>query len=95
LTSGLLDVSPSTHDHFGRHDGQVRVGARALHPPDVAAVKVRQVYQTPDGPDVGTPLWVMTKEDGQSLLTACQNTGVLEDELVAGAESGPVFSQSK
>jgi hypothetical protein len=63
--------------------------------PDVAAVKVRQVYQTPDGPDVGTPLWVMTKEDGQSLLTACQNTGVLDDELVAGAESRPVFSQSK
>ncbi|TCC11356.1 SgcJ/EcaC family oxidoreductase [Kribbella soli] len=63
--------------------------------PDVAAVKVRQVYQTPDGPDVGTPLWVMTKEDGQWLLTACQNTGVLDDELVAGAESRPVFSQRK
>jgi uncharacterized protein (TIGR02246 family) len=62
--------------------------------PDVAAVKVRQVYRTPDGPDVGTPLWVMTKEDGQWLLTACQNTGVLDDELVAGVEDRPVFSQS-
>lgn len=62
--------------------------------PDVAAVKVRQVYRTPEGPDVGTPLWVMTKEDGQWVLTACQNTGVLEDELVAGVESRPVFSQS-
>ncbi|RZT12709.1 uncharacterized protein (TIGR02246 family) [Kribbella sp. VKM Ac-2569] len=61
--------------------------------PDVAAVKVRQVYRTPDGPDVGTPLWVMTKEDGRWLLTACQNTGVLDDELVADAESRPVFSQ--
>ncbi|WP_410786396.1 SgcJ/EcaC family oxidoreductase [Kribbella sp. C-35] len=63
--------------------------------PDVAAVKVRQVYQTPDGPDVGTPLWVMTKEDGRWLLTACQNTGVLEDELVAGVASRPVFSPSE
>jgi hypothetical protein len=56
---------------------------------------VRQVYQTPDGPDVGTPLWVMAKEDGQWLLTACQNTGVLEDELVAGVDRRPVFSQSE
>ncbi|WP_344590993.1 SgcJ/EcaC family oxidoreductase [Actinomadura vinacea] len=48
--------------------------------PDVAAVKVRQVYQTADGPDVGTPLFVMAKEDGQWRLTACQNTGVLDDE---------------
>ncbi|TCC20908.1 SgcJ/EcaC family oxidoreductase [Kribbella speibonae] len=63
--------------------------------PDVVAVKVRQVYRTPDGPDVGTPLWVMTKEDGRWLLTACQNTGVLEDELVTDAESRPVFNHSK
>jgi uncharacterized protein (TIGR02246 family) len=47
---------------------------------DVAAVKVRQVYQTPDGPDVGTPLFVMAKEDGQWRLTACQNTGVLDGD---------------
>ncbi|HEY1175707.1 MAG TPA: SgcJ/EcaC family oxidoreductase [Phytomonospora sp.] len=43
---------------------------------DVAAVKVRQTYRTSDGPDVGTPLFVMSKEDGRWLLTACQNTGV-------------------
>ena len=48
--------------------------------PDVAAVKVRQVYQTPDGPDVGTPLFVMAKEGGQWRLTACQNTGVLDGD---------------
>ncbi|MBV2363183.1 SgcJ/EcaC family oxidoreductase [Streptomonospora nanhaiensis] len=49
--------------------------------PDVAAVKVRQRYYTmregelePDGE--GTPLFVMTKEDGRWLLTACQNTVV-------------------
>jgi uncharacterized protein (TIGR02246 family) len=59
--------------------------------PDVAAVKVRQVYRTPDGPDVGTPLWVMAKEHGQWLLTACQNTGVRDDDLVAPTASRPVF----
>ncbi|WP_040423333.1 SgcJ/EcaC family oxidoreductase [Actinopolymorpha alba] len=61
--------------------------------PDVAAVKVRQVYQTPDGPDVGTPLWVMAKEDGQWLLTACQNTGVLDDEEVS--PDRPIFGTSE
>ncbi|MEV8536701.1 SgcJ/EcaC family oxidoreductase [Streptomyces sp. NPDC051211] len=46
--------------------------------PDVAAVKVSQVYRTPDGEgDEGVPLYVMTKqEDGRWLLTACQNTQV-------------------
>ncbi|MGW3858693.1 SgcJ/EcaC family oxidoreductase [Micromonospora arida] len=48
--------------------------------PDVVAVKVRQVYQTPDGQEVGTPMFVMAKEDGQWRLTACQNTSVLNDE---------------
>ena len=47
--------------------------------PDVAAVKVRQVYQTPDGSEVGTPLFVMAKEDGRWRLTACQNTSVLDE----------------
>jgi len=55
--------------------------------PDVAAVKVRQVYRTPDGTDVGTPLWVMSKEDGQWRLAACQNTAA-ESE----AENRPVFA---
>jgi uncharacterized protein (TIGR02246 family) len=62
--------------------------------PDVAAVKLRQVYQTPDGPDVGSPLWVVAKEAGRWLLTACQNTGVLDDELVADAENRPIFGSS-
>lgn len=47
--------------------------------PDVAAVKVRQEYRTAEGTEVGTPLFVMSKEDGRWLLTACQNTGVLDD----------------
>ncbi|WP_254715873.1 SgcJ/EcaC family oxidoreductase [Actinomadura sp. J1-007] len=47
--------------------------------PDVAAVKVRQVYRTSDGQNVGTPLFVMSKEDGKWRLTACQNTPVLDE----------------
>jgi hypothetical protein len=60
---------------------------------DVAAVKVRQIYasneqakaealgfagQPNEAEGEGTPLFVMAKEDGQWLLVACQNTGVLD-----------------
>ncbi|GAB3769019.1 SgcJ/EcaC family oxidoreductase [Microlunatus parietis] len=61
-------------------------------PPDVVAVKLRQVYRTADGNDVGSPLWVMTKEDGAWRLAACQNTGVVDDEDVSPAR--PVFGGS-
>jgi uncharacterized protein (TIGR02246 family) len=45
--------------------------------PDVAAVKVRQVYHSPEGDTEGTPLYVMTRQGGGSwLLHACQNTEV-------------------
>ncbi|MFF9101196.1 SgcJ/EcaC family oxidoreductase [Streptomyces rubrogriseus] len=45
--------------------------------PDVAAVKVRQVYHSAEGETEGAPLYVMTKqEDGRWLLHACQNTEV-------------------
>ena len=47
--------------------------------PDVAAVKVRQLYQGPGNESEGAPLYVMTKEDGRWLLTACQNTVVIAD----------------
>jgi uncharacterized protein (TIGR02246 family) len=51
--------------------------------PDVAAVKVRQQQTTLDGEPLpgaaeGSPLYVMAKEDGRWLLTACQNTSVLD-----------------
>lgn len=48
--------------------------------PDVAAVKVRQRYLT-DGQltGQGSPMYVMSKEDGRWLLTANQNT-VIADE---------------
>lgn len=47
--------------------------------PDVAAVKVRQVYAGAEGGAEGAPLYVMTREaDGRWLLTACQNTPVVD-----------------
>ncbi|MFI1240264.1 SgcJ/EcaC family oxidoreductase [Nocardia salmonicida] len=49
--------------------------------PDVAAVKIRQSYFTLDGElsGQGTPMYVMTKEDGDWVLTANQNTPVVTD----------------
>ncbi|MEU2564079.1 SgcJ/EcaC family oxidoreductase [Streptomyces longispororuber] len=45
--------------------------------PDVAAVKVRQVYHSETDGSEGAPLYVMTKqEDGRWLLHANQNTQV-------------------
>ncbi|MGP4043245.1 SgcJ/EcaC family oxidoreductase [Streptomyces sp. 2A115] len=56
--------------------------------PDVAAVKVRQRYATLDGVPAegqpeGSPLYVMSKENGRWLLTACQNTEVLDAQVTA------------
>ncbi|WP_344345019.1 SgcJ/EcaC family oxidoreductase [Kitasatospora putterlickiae] len=63
-------------------DGEVTyeaVHTRFLRP-DVAAVKVRQVYHSAAGDTEGAPLYVMTKqEDGNWLLHACQNTEVRVD----------------
>ncbi len=48
--------------------------------PDVAAVKVRQVYRSADGDSEGAPLYVMSRRgDGVWLLHACQNTEVKAD----------------
>ncbi|MGW0183163.1 SgcJ/EcaC family oxidoreductase [Nocardia sp. NPDC003345] len=48
--------------------------------PDVAAVKVRQRYPGSAGEPAseGTPMYVMTREDGRWMLTANQNTPVVE-----------------
>ena len=48
---------------------------------DVAAVKVKHQYFTPDGQleSVGSPMYVVAKEGGHWLLTANQNTPVLTD----------------
>ncbi|MGI5376000.1 SgcJ/EcaC family oxidoreductase [Streptomyces sp. CA-251387] len=49
--------------------------------PDVAAVKVRQVYHSPNGVTQGAPLYVMTRQDdGRWLLHACQNTEVRAEQ---------------
>ena len=49
--------------------------------PDVAAVKIRQRRVSPDGEylDVaeGSPLYILSKEDGEWLIAAGQNTVVL------------------
>jgi uncharacterized protein (TIGR02246 family) len=47
--------------------------------PHVAAVKVRQHYYDVNGDleSEGTPMYVLTKEDGSWLLTANQNTAVV------------------
>ena len=49
--------------------------------PDVAAVKVRQHYHDLNGSigSEGSPMYVLTKEDGRWLLTANQNTPVVAD----------------
>ncbi|MFJ9417745.1 SgcJ/EcaC family oxidoreductase [Streptomyces sp. NPDC101227] len=45
--------------------------------PDVAVVKVRQIYHSAEGDTEGAPLYVMTRQaDGRWLLQACQNTEV-------------------
>ncbi|MFE6889669.1 SgcJ/EcaC family oxidoreductase [Streptomyces sp. NPDC057694] len=45
--------------------------------PDVAAVKIRQVYHSADGDTEGSPLYIMTKQsDGDWLLHVGQNTEV-------------------
>lgn len=47
--------------------------------PDVAAVKVVQQYLTPEGTvdSMGSPMYVVAKEEGRWMLTANQNTPVI------------------
>jgi uncharacterized protein (TIGR02246 family) len=90
---GLDEISTFTHQVLPGGMQDMTISFELEHVlfirPDVAAVKLRQVYQTPSGPDVGSPLWVMAKEEGQWRLTACQNIGVPDDEL--DTDSRPIF----
>ncbi|MER0242832.1 SgcJ/EcaC family oxidoreductase [Streptomyces sp. HSW2009] len=60
-------------------DGDVtyRVAHVQFLRPDVAAVKVRQVYHEATGDTEGAPLYVMTKEEDGWLLHVGQNTLVV------------------
>ncbi|WP_328835090.1 SgcJ/EcaC family oxidoreductase [Streptomyces europaeiscabiei] len=81
---GLDVISEFTRKVLPAADGDGKVTYEVVHVffirPDVAAVKVRQLYLTPGDESEGAPLYVMSKQDdGRWLLTACQNTGVMAD----------------
>ncbi|MFE7412447.1 SgcJ/EcaC family oxidoreductase [Streptomyces laurentii] len=79
---GLDAIAEFTRAVLPAADWDGKVSYEVVHAlflrPDVAAVKVRQRYLSPDDESEGAPLYVMTKQDdGRWLLTACQNTGVV------------------
>ncbi|MBW5485989.1 SgcJ/EcaC family oxidoreductase [Streptomyces bambusae] len=82
---GLDAISAFTRQVLPAASWDGSVSYEAVHiqflRPDVAAVKVRQLYRGSDGSveSEGAPLYVMTKQDGRWLLTACQNTEVRRD----------------
>ncbi|WP_053914437.1 SgcJ/EcaC family oxidoreductase [Streptomyces sp. SCSIO 75703] len=81
---GLDAISAFTRKVLPADDWDGRVTYEVVHVlfirPDVAAVKVRQLYLAPDGAAEGAPLYVMSQQDdGRWLLTACQNTAVVAD----------------
>ncbi|MFF3710943.1 SgcJ/EcaC family oxidoreductase [Streptomyces phaeochromogenes] len=81
---GLNAISEFTRKVLPAADWDGKVTYEVVHVffirPDVAAVKVRQLYLTPGDESEGAPLYVMSKhDDGRWLLTACQNTGVMAD----------------
>ncbi|MFE4423860.1 SgcJ/EcaC family oxidoreductase [Streptomyces sp. NPDC056817] len=82
---GLDAISEFTRRVLPADDWDGKVTYEVVHVffirPDVAAVKVRQLYLTPGEASEGGPLYVMSKQDdGRWLLTACQNTAVVADE---------------
>lgn len=81
---GLEAISEFTRKVLPAASWDGKVSYEVIHVlfirPDVAAVKVRQRYLSPDDRSEGAPLYVMTKQDdGRWLLTACQNTQVVTD----------------
>ncbi|MDT0610880.1 SgcJ/EcaC family oxidoreductase [Streptomyces lancefieldiae] len=81
---GLDAIAEFTRAVLPRADWDGDVTYEVVHTqflrPDVAAVKVRQIYRSAEGDTEGAPLYVMTKQDdGAWLLHACQNTEVRVD----------------
>lgn len=81
---GLDAISEFTREVLPAAEFDGRVTYEVVHVlfirPDVAAVKVRQRYLTPDSESEGAPLYVMAKGDnGGWSLIACQNTAVVAD----------------
>ncbi len=81
---GLDAISEFTRKVLPAADWSGKVTYEVVHVffirPDVAAVKVRQLYLTPGDESEGAPLYVMSKQDdGRWLLTAGQNTVVVGD----------------
>lgn len=78
---GLDAISAFTREVLPAADWDGKVTYEVVHVlfirPDVAAVKVRQLYLSPGAESEGAPLYVMSRQaDGRWLLTACQNTAV-------------------
>ncbi|MBJ6623422.1 SgcJ/EcaC family oxidoreductase [Streptomyces sp. DHE17-7] len=81
---GLEAISEFTRKVLPAASWDGKVSYEVIHVlfirPDVAAVKVRQRYLSPDDESEGALLYVMAKQDdGRWLLTACQNTQVVTD----------------
>lgn len=78
---GLDAISEFTREVLPAASWDGEVTYKVIHVffirPDVAAVKVRQLYQASGDESEGAPLYVMSKQDGRWLLTACQNTAVV------------------
>jgi uncharacterized protein (TIGR02246 family) len=84
LLIGLEAISEFTWRVLPAADWDGKVSHEVIHVlfirPDVAAVKVRQRYLSPDNESEGAPLYVTAKQDdGRWLLTACRNTEVVTD----------------
>ncbi|MFJ2893258.1 SgcJ/EcaC family oxidoreductase [Streptomyces sp. NPDC087218] len=78
---GLDEIAAFTRAVLPAADWDGEVTYEVVHTrflrPDVAAVKIRQVYHAPEGDSEGSPLYVMTRrDDGHWLLHVGQNTEV-------------------
>lgn len=82
---GLDAIAEFTRAVLPRATWSGEVTYEAVHTrflrPDVAAVKVRQLYHSAEGDTEGSPLYILTRQpDGTWLLHAGQNTEVRLDQ---------------